>query len=337
MLSVTYIFSGEYEKAIETENQAIRLKPNFANEFALLGRAFMELNRFAEVREVYEQALAQKLDGTGIRGELYALAFINGDAAAMQQQLDALRGRRDEYEGFRWQAETAAFAGQLQRAQELSRRAADLAAQSNAKEVAARYASDGSLWHATFGQCQQSKAVMTQALTLARDRGSLPAGSLGLALCGEAGQVQMLIAEMKQRYPKDTIINTFYLPMIQAASEIKGNNPAMAIQTLESLGRYEGGARFWPQYLRGQAYLKLNRGAEAAAEFQKILDHRGQSPLSALYPLAHLGLARAAALTGDVAKSRKAYQDFFALWKNADANLPVLIEAKKEYEKMKSL
>ena len=127
------------------------------------------------------------------------------------------------------------------------------------------------------------------------------------------------------------------MTMIQAASEIKSNNPAQAIQALESGSRYMAAGGFWPPYLRGQAYLKLNRGAEAAAEFQKILDHRGQSPLSALYPLAHLGLARAAALTGDVAKSRKAYQDFFALWKNADANLPVLIEAKKEYEKMKSL
>jgi predicted Zn-dependent protease len=139
---------------------------------------------------------------------------------------------------------------------------------------------------------------------------------------------------MRQRYPKDTLISNFWLPMIQAASEIKGDHPALAIQALETASRYEA-ADFWPRYLRGQAYLKLKRGAEAAAEFQNILDHRGQEPLSALYPLAHLGLARAAVLTGDAAKSQKAYEEFFALWKNADVNLPVFIEAKKEYEKVK--
>ena len=99
--------------------------------------------------------------------------------------------------------------------------------------------------------------------------------------------------------------------------------------------RYEAAAEFWPQYLRGLAYLKLKSGNEAAGEFQRILDNRGQATLSALYPLAHLGLARAAALTGDVSKSRKAYQDFLALWKDADSDLPVLHEAKQEYEKLK--
>ncbi len=97
--------------------------------------------------------------------------------------------------------------------------------------------------------------------------------------------------------------------------------------------RYEAAAEFWPQYLRGQAYLKLKQGTEAATEFQKILDHRGQAPLSVLYPLAHLGSARAAALAGDMAKSRAAYEDFFKMWKSADADLPILIDAKREYGK----
>ena len=108
-----------------------------------------------------------------------------------------------------------------------------------------------------------------------------------------------------------------------------------AVDLLEGAKRYEAAAQFWPQYLRGQAYLKLGRGAEAALEFQKILDHRGQSSVSVLYPLAHLGLARAAAMNGDTAKARQTYQDFFTLWKDADADLPALIEAKKEYEKLK--
>ena len=122
--------------------------------------------------------------------------------------------------------------------------------------------------------------------------------------------------------------------------ELERNHPAEAIARLESAAPYElggppGGAVFWPIYIRGEAFLKTRDGVKAAAEYQKILDHRGESPLSALYPLAHLGLARAAALGGDAAKSRKAYQDFLALWKDADADLPILIEAKKEYERLK--
>jgi predicted Zn-dependent protease len=141
--------------------------------------------------------------------------------------------------------------------------------------------------------------------------------------------------EYAKRYPKATRLNDLWLPTIRAVIEQQRGNAPQAIELLQPASRYEAVAEFWPQHLRGQAYLKLGRGAEAAAEFQKILDHRGEAPLSALYPLAHLGLARASALTGDTAKSRKAYQDFLALWKDADADLPILIEAKKEYEKMK--
>jgi outer membrane protein assembly factor BamD (BamD/ComL family) len=123
------------------------------------------------------------------------------------------------------------------------------------------------------------------------------------------------------------------LPVIRAVIELQHGNAAGTIEQLGTTSRYEAAAEFWPQYLRGEAYLKLKQGTEAATEFQKILDHRGQAPLSTLYPLAHLGLARAASLSSDLAKSRAAYEEFFKLWKTADADLPILIEAKKEYEK----
>jgi predicted Zn-dependent protease len=131
------------------------------------------------------------------------------------------------------------------------------------------------------------------------------------------------------------LINAIWLPAIRAAIEIRRHNPAQAIQFLQSASRYDRAGAYWPEYLRGQAYLAQGAGAEATAEFQKILDRRGLAPTSVLYPLAHLGLARAASLTGEVAKSRKAYQDFLALWKDADADLPILLEAKKEYERLK--
>lgn len=331
MLALSYLYSGQYQKTIESVNQALRLPPAFASEYENLGQAFMSLDRFAEANEAFEQALTQKFDTIGRRKGLYGLAFIAGDKAAMQQQLDAMAPRSDDL-ALSWQAETAAFAGQWQRAHELYSRAVNLG---KAKEMAAQYASEELLWDAALGQCERSKVETARVFTFPRYHASFSNLGLGLALCGETDQLNRLITEVKKRQPTNTFVNELYLPVIQAAGEIKNNKPASALQTLETARQYEAMAGFWARYLRGQAYLKLKRGPEAVIEFQKIIDHRGEDPLSPLFPLAHLGIARAAALTGNSARSRKAYEDFFALWKDADAKLPVLIEAKKEYQNSK--
>ena len=138
---------------------------------------------------------------------------------------------------------------------------------------------------------------------------------------------------MIKLYPEDTVINSIWVPAIRAAMELQRGNAAQAIELLQPASRYEAAAEFWPQYLRGLSYLKLKRSGEAAAEFQKIRDNRGQASLSPLYPLAYLGLARAWNLAGDTSRSIKARADFFAAWKDADSDLPILIEAKREYEK----
>ncbi len=188
---------------------------------------------------------------------------------------------------------------------------------------------------AVFGQFTSAKAAAAQSLALDRNQIPLTRAALALAQSGEPSQVQSLIAELAKAHPKDTLLNGVWLPTIRAAMELQLGNAGQAIELLQAASRYEAAADFWPPYLRGQAYLRLKSGREAAAEFQKILDHRGEAPLSALYPIAHLGLARASALAGDVTGSRKEYQDFLALWKDADADLPVLVEAKKEYERVK--
>ncbi len=204
-----------------------------------------------------------------------------------------------------------------------------------AKEVAAEYAAEAALRGAVFDQCAQTKAAATQALALEHNQLTTTRAALALALCGETSQALRLIDELVKRYPQNTRINAIWAPPVRAAIELRRGNAAQAIEQLEPASRYEAAAEFWPQYLRGMAFLTLKRGREAAAEFQKILDHRGEALVSPLYPLAHLGIARALALSGDTAKGRKAYQDFFVLWKDADADLPILIEAKKEYEKLK--
>ena len=159
-----------------------------------------------------------------------------------------------------------------------------------------------------------------------------------LALCGEARRAQALAEDLARKLPLNTMYNSVWLPLIRATLELKrgrASEPDKAVQLLQPARQYEAAISFRPTWVRGQAYLQAKNGALATEEFQKIIEHRGWDVLSPLWPLAHLGLARAAALQGDVAKSRKAYEDFFLLWKDADAELPVLIEAKKEYERLK--
>jgi tetratricopeptide (TPR) repeat protein len=166
--------------------------------------------------------------------------------------------------------------------------------------------------------------------------------ALALALCGDATGAEKLAAETSKRFPNGTIWNGVQLPEIRAAIELHRGQPARAVELLASASPYE---RAYPEavYLRGLAYLRLRKGAEAAAEFQKILDHKGASWASTwrfpnwglYYSISYVGLARASELAGDTGKARKAFQDFFALWKDADQDLPILKQAKVEYAKLR--
>ena len=334
-LGSRYNTLGQYEKVIEESREGVRLNPNSSNAYGLQAIAYLRLGRFEEAKAIGEQALAQKLDSVYIHERLYYLAFIHGDTTAMQQQMDWASGQPGEYDHLNWQAGAAAFAGQWQKARELSNRAAELAQQRNLQEVAGDIVSSNAEWAAVLGQCQQSRTEIARAAALPRTPTSLFRAGMALALCDATAQAQTLTDEAVKRYPQNTIVNEINLPLIHAELEIQRGNRTQAIQILTAASRYESVSNFYQNYLRGQAYLGERNGAAAASEFQKILDHRGWSPTSPLYPLAHLGLARTAMLQGDTAKAQKSYQDFFALWKDADADLPVLIEAKKEYEKLK--
>ncbi len=334
-LAAVYRIVGRYERVIEEAREVIRLNPNSVFGYWNLTIAFGSLNRFDEATQVYEQAVARKLDTLGYHADFYLIAFARGDTAAMQQQLDWARGNPNEYVTLFLQAETAAFLGQLRKARELTQRGVDTQLSRNLKENAANRISRNASTAAATGSCQQAREDVAQASALPRTTSSFSGMGITLALCGELGRTQSLADEYAKQYPKDTLANAIWLPAIRAAIEIRRNNPAQAIQLLHSASRYDRIGDYWTEYLRGQAYLTQGAGAEAAAEFQKILDHRSFAPTSVLYPLAHLGLARAAMLQGDSAKARKSYQDFFALWKDADPDIPILIEARKEYEKLK--
>ena len=340
VLALSYNTIGQYEKVIEETREAIRLNPKFFGAYTQMGTAYVRLNRFDEARGVIERAFAQNIDNALLHYRLYEIAFIQGDAAGMKQQIDWARNSQDGSEVFGLQAETAAFSGQIRQVQEFSRRGSELNRRGNI-ETAARLTEPDAARNAVFGNCRKAPENAAQAQILARAllnnarSNTAVMRPIALALCGEIAQAQSLANELAKENPKDTAINAMWLPTIRAAIEIRKDNAAGAIKLLQAVGPYEAGTFFWPNYIRAQAYLRQKAGAEARAEFQKILDHPGWDPTSYLYPLAHLGVARAAALTGDVAGSRKAYEDFLALWKDADADLPVLIEAKKEYARLK--
>lgn len=342
-LAMRYSAMGQWERAVEEAREAVRIDPQARGPYANLGYELVSLNRFEEARDVYESALQQKLDFEPYHTGLYRIAFVRGDAAAMQRQIDWATGKPSEHSALTWQAETAAFAGKLRQAQEFFHRAIDLAERRNLKELAAGYKHSQVNCEAAFGICQPVRADTYDAQVLKRERFFLVIMASALAQCGEVAKAQALASELTSFDPQNTLVNALTLPTIRAAIELRRGNPDQVIHLLRPALRFEGGdggyrggdLAFRIIYQRGQAYLLKRSGAEAAAEFQKILEHRGWAPTSYFYPLAHLGLARAMALTGYTAKSRKTYQDFFALWKDADASLPVLLAAKREYAALK--
>jgi eukaryotic-like serine/threonine-protein kinase len=334
-LAVKYTELGLFEKGLEEAREAIRLNPNSASGHSILATCFVGLNRFDEAKDVIHKALSQKLENLRMHQNLYRMAFVQGDAAAMKQEIDWAAGKPEEYAAQTWQADSAAFSGHLKKAQEFSQRAFELAQQRDLKEVAAQISAGATVRDAQFGSCGKVKEQTTRSLELSHDRLTLSLAANAAALCGDTGQTNLMTDELAKRFPTDTLVNEQRIALIQAMLAERNGNSAQALRLLEQTRTHGGYLLFPIAYLRGQAYLQDKKGAEAAAQFQEILDHRGWSPLSYFYPFAQLGLARAALLQGDTATARKAYQDFFATWKDADSDLPLLIEAKKEYTKLK--
>jgi serine/threonine protein kinase/tetratricopeptide (TPR) repeat protein len=328
-LSDRYGMIGQWDKAVEEAQRALSLNPNNAVAYWNLADALTHLDRFDEAKTICEQAIQQKLDTLALHYFLYEIAFAEGDAPAMEQQLEWSSGRLDEYAALDWQNGKAAFEGQWRKAQDFSRRAIELA-ERDAPEVAARYAAEGALRAAALGRYAEARSLAAKSLSIERNQVSLARATLALALCGDTTQASALAEETQKSYPKDTLINGLWTPVVRAAIELQRRNPSQAIQLLGGPRRYEAAAEFWPTYVRGLAYLSLGSASEASNEFQRILDNRGEAPLSVLYSLARVGLARSLALSGYKEKSRTEYRELVAQWQHADPDLAPLIEAKRE-------
>jgi eukaryotic-like serine/threonine-protein kinase len=267
---------------------------------------------------------------------LYAIAFIQGDTAEMQRQAGWGRGTPDEPLLLFNQAQAAVFSGKLTESRKIFSQAVEKSQEHNLRENAASYAAVQSENEADFGNYAEARGRASAALFIARGHESVSQAAIALATSGDKGQAKLLVQELTTRFPKDSFINHLVLPVVSAELDIQQGNAAHAIQALQTAAPFDSGNfGFRPLYVRGQAYLRLGQGKEAATEFQKILAHRGYDPFSPLYLLARLGSARALAAEGQAANARIAYQDFLAFWKDADPDIPILKQAKAEYAKLK--
>ena len=323
---------GLSEKAIAVDRQGLQLDASSAAIYINLAESLLSLDRYAEVKETCWQALEKNLDAELFHRFLYFVAFIENDTAAIAENLKWYRGRNDEYIALNIEAGTMAFQGKWRKTQDFSRQAIDLAIRSNAKEVAAQFAAEQALrivfWSSGTGLPDSNdnqlkrvlKAQTNKALNLERGREVITRTALALAVAGHADEANSLADELRADRPKDTLLNGLWLPTIRAAIALQSDKIKEAIEELKIAERYEKKAEFYPQYLRGLAYLKLNKAKDAVREFDKVLDHRGESPVSSIYSLAQLGKARAT-------KESAEYEKFLEMWKGADKDMPALVEA----------
>jgi eukaryotic-like serine/threonine-protein kinase len=340
-LGACYANLGQYEKGLAEQLEALRLSPDSVATYVNLGSKYLVLNRLDEAKAIFDQAFAHKVDGGALRETIYMLGFLKGDIALMEQQLAWAAGRPGEEDSLlSEQSDTEAYYGRVGKAREFSRRAVNSAINAESKETAASWQINAALREAELGNIPTAKQDVAAALALSPGRDVKMLASLALARAGDTTRAAALADELTKSYPTHMMLQFYWLPTTNAAIEISKGNSSKAVADLEPSTPYEMGqaASFinslYPAYIRGSAYLLAHNGTAAVAEFQKLLDHRGIMANFVTGALAHLQIGRAYAMAGDTVRAKAAYQDFFALWKNADPDVPILIAAKAEYARL---
>jgi eukaryotic-like serine/threonine-protein kinase len=333
---------GQHEKALAEFQEALRLTPGGDGlDYSDLVVAEIDLNRLADAWAAAKEAQAKNLDSPDLRLYVYELDFLQNDAAKMAEQVAEAAGKRGEESLLlHFAAGTAAYRGELPKARELSRQAVASAERAEARELAARFESGAAIWEGLFGDAEEARREAARTLALSNSMDAESMAALALAFAGDSSRAQELASDIAKRFPEDTIAQLNYLPAIRAQVALNRRDPANAIGELQVALPYElgaaGGTTFttnlFPVHVRGEAYRAAGQGAQAAAEFQKLIDFRGIVLNEPIGALADLGLARSYALAGDVAKARAAYEKFFDLWKNADRDVPVLKQARAEMQ-----
>jgi serine/threonine protein kinase/predicted Zn-dependent protease len=336
-LAVAYVILGQPEKATPAFQQALALNPDGGVVATNLAQNYIALNHLDEAKVIIDRALGSKSDYPGLHDTLYTLNFLENDTVGMQQQIAWAMGKPGaEDEAFMQEADTEAYHGRFQKAREFTRQAIESAKRSDEKETAAFYQARAGVREVLVGNSAQAHQDAVAALAISPGIFVKGIAAQTLALAGDATQAQKLADDLNHNFPLDSLLQGYGLPLIRANIELHRGNPSKAIEFLDVTRPYElgGPGIMMPVYIRGVAYLRARNGPEAAREFQKVLDHGTMIGNATTSALTHLGLARARVLEGNVPAARSAYQDFFALWKDADPDIPILKEDKAEYEKL---
>jgi serine/threonine protein kinase/Tfp pilus assembly protein PilF len=347
---------GQYEQAMQLELRAHALGPNIMPPYGNLGNDYLVLQQYGQAQQMIDQAQARKMDDVLFHDELYILGFFHADPAAMAKQMQwFMANPASTHFGLLFAADTAAYAGHLKQARDFTTQAVDSAIQADSRENGALWWDEAALREAAFGNPAQAREDAAAGMKLVpASEGVGAEAALAYAIAGDTATAQPLAADLNKRFPSDTQMQTLWLPAIQAQLALDRHDPASALADLQNLqppgelAQLDWAANIsslYPNYIRGEAYLASGQGAQAAADFQTILDHPGLVWNCWTGALAHLGLARANALeartsTGvdaDAARSRAlaAYKDFLTLWKNADQDIPIYLQAKQEYAKLR--
>jgi eukaryotic-like serine/threonine-protein kinase len=330
------LYYGQFDKAIQFGNEFSRLEPAAPFGYAHTAGAYMALNRLEEARSTLQRAVDAKADNLFIHQQLFQLAFLTDDADGMQRQMKWAEGKPSEYLLLNEAAGAASAHGQMQKAEELIQRSVQVSDRLGFKGTTADTKANWALIQALVGNASKARELAAASSTLAQGRSNMVAVAEAFAITGDGSRAQSITEELGRRFPNDTLLHNVGIPSVVALMALNRKAPEQAIEALRAATPYELGnsQALFPVYVRGLAYLQARRGQDAVSEFQKMVDHRGIDPTGIEHSLAKLGLGRAYAMTGDNAKAKAAYQDFLALWKDADADVPVLKEAKAEYAKL---
>jgi tetratricopeptide (TPR) repeat protein/tRNA A-37 threonylcarbamoyl transferase component Bud32 len=338
-LALAYGGIGQQDKALANALQALQIDAKDPFGYQNTAGAYLSLGRYDEARAVIDQAAAKKADSSSTQMIGYDLAFIRGDQATMQHELDSAAGTGGEPFLLSLEVNVKYFQGRVREGRELCNTTVQKSEQQSEDFAAGIRIFEGAM-EAELGNLEEARRQTDAALAMTQDKNARGFAALTLARIGDSSQAEKMIADLAKENPTDVVLNNATLSVDRAALELQRKQPAQAVEALEAARRYElaGGPTapvdFWPLYLRGEAYLDLHDPAKALLEYQKIADHRGLNPTSPLYVLARLGTARAYAEQKDSIKAKAAYQDFFAFWKDADPEIPLLKQAKVEYGKV---
>ncbi len=335
-LGANYLYLGQYDRAVQYFTNSLQLDPDAGQSYAGLSGAYLAVGRLAESKKVYERAIARKVEIPDIHVSRYQVAFLEGDTGEMQRQVAWGTGQPGgEDQLLSLQSDTEAYADRFGRAQSLSQSAFDSAQRYGLHEVAAGWLLHAAHLRAEVGEYASVGEDVASALRVASNLDLQTTAAMTLALAGESNRAQAIADDVGKKAPLNGELKKYWVPVIRAEIELNRDRGPQALEVLKTASGYEFGLfSLYPVYVRGRAYLNVRDGQQAAAEFQKILDHRSIVTNDILGALSHLQLGRAYAMAGDTAKAKAAYQDFLTLWKGADPDIPILKQAKAEYAKL---